>query len=187
MAQNALQVRVAGTGSIYLAPYGTTAPVDTATPLNAAFKEMGYTSDKGVDLEYTPKFGSVMSWQSLTALRQFPQSLDFKASFELEQWSSDVISAYFGGGSVITNPSESGGKLYSVSNTPSVDERAAVLEFFDGVQKYRIYIPRVIITDRGKVVLARTGAAMWQMTIAALPVDNNTALATLIIKDASFS
>jgi len=187
MANNALQVRIAQTGSVYLAPYGTAAPVDTATPLSATWQQLGYTSDKGVTLKFDVKFGDVTSWQSLSSLRKFVQSQAFTANFELEQTNSAVLSAYFAGASSITNPSESGGQLVNVSNNPGVDERAAVVEFFDGTQKYRVYIPRCIVTDRGDTPLSRTGAVMWVLTIEALAVDANTPIATFIIKDSSYA
>lgn len=187
MANNALQVRIAQTGSVYLAPYGTAAPVDTATALPAAWKQLGFVSDKGVTLGFAVKFGDVMSWQSLSSLRKFVQSQVLTAQFDLEQTNSDVLGAYFAGAASITNPNESGGQLVNVSNTPGVDERSAVIEFFDGTVKYRVYIPRCIVTDRGQTPIGRTGAVLWQLTIEALAVDSVTPIATLIIKDTNYA
>lgn len=187
MANNAQQVRIGQTGSLYLAPFGTAAPVDTATPLIAAYKQLGYTSDKGVELNFTVKFGDVGAWQSLVDIRKYISDLSFTLMAELEQTNSDVWSAFFAGATSITNPSEAGGQLLNVSNNPSVDERACVLEFFDGAVKYRVYIPRCIVTDRQKTTVSRTGAIVWGITIEAMAVDASTPIATLIVKDTNYS
>lgn len=187
MANNALQVRIAQTGSVYLATYGTALPVDTATPLIAAYKQLGFVSDKGVTLTFAVKFGDVMSWQSLSSLRKYVQTQTLTAQFELEQTNSDVLSAYFAGATSITNPNEAGGILVNVSNTPGVDERTGVIEFFDGTVKYRVVLARCIVTDRGQTPIGRTGAVLWQLTIEALAVDAVTPIATLIIKDSNYA
>lgn len=187
MAFNAPQVRIAQTGALYLAPYGTAAPVDTATALTTPWAQLGYASEKGADITFDVKFGDIKSWQSLVVLRKYVTDQGLSIAVELEQTNSDVLSAYFAGAAAVTNPNETGGKVLNVSNTPGVDERAAVLEFFDGTVKYRIYVPRCLVTDRGKTTASRGGATIWPITIEALAVDQNTPIASLIFKDSNFS
>lgn len=51
MTQNVQNVHAAkpiAGGAVWSAPYGTTAPTDATTPLDAAFKSLGYISDDGI-------------------------------------------------------------------------------------------------------------------------------------------
>lgn len=189
MAFNAQQTRVGITGHIYVATVGATAPTTSASAMPAGWSDVGYTSKKGVDWSYGIKFNPVEGWQSLTPFRYVPTGLEFTLDFELEQWNSTTLPFFFGSGTTTpqTNPNESGGQIYGVSNNPSVDERALCLEFDDGAQTYRAYLPRGIATTRGKSNASRQNEAILPVTFGALAIDGNTNLVTWLFKDANYS
>lgn len=189
MAYNAQQTRVGVTGHIYVASVGATAPTTSSSAMPAGWTEIGYTTKKGVDFNYAIKYNPIEAWQSLTPLRYVPTGLEFTLDFELEQWSSSTLPFFFGTGAAapVTNPNESGGLTYGVSNNPTVDERALVVEFNDGAQNYRAYVPRGIATTRAKANISRQNEVMLPITFGALAVDGNTNLVTWIFKDANFS
>lgn len=189
MPFNAQQTRVGVTGHIYVAAVGATAPTTSASAMPAGWTDVGYTSKKGVDVTYGIKFTAIEGWQSLLPFRYVPTGLEFTFDFELEQWNSTTLPFFFGTGTTVpvTNTNESGGETFGISNNPSVDERAICVEFDDGAQTYRAYIPRGLATNRSKFNLSRQNEAMLPVQYAALAVDGNTNLVTWLFKDANWS
>lgn len=47
-----------GPGELFVAEYGTTAPTDASTALNAAFQSVGFTED-GTEYEHTPRYEKI--------------------------------------------------------------------------------------------------------------------------------
>jgi hypothetical protein len=155
----------------------------------AGWSEIGYTTKKGVDITYGIKFAAIESWQSLLPVRYVPTGLEFLFDFELEQWNSNTVPFFFGQGATVpvANVNEAGGFIDAISNNPAVDERALCVEFDDGAQTYRMYVPRGLATTRAKFNLSRQNEAMLPVQYSALSVDGNTAMVTLIFKDSNYS
>jgi len=49
-------------GAIFRAPYGTPLPTDAMTPLDKAFKELGYASSDGWSRKITKAFNTINAW-----------------------------------------------------------------------------------------------------------------------------
>lgn len=64
MSNDADNVRVALTGSILMAPKGSTAPVDLDSAWDAAWTDLGFMSDDGVSMEYSTDVEDINAWQS---------------------------------------------------------------------------------------------------------------------------
>jgi hypothetical protein len=96
MALDATQIRVAGTGAIWLAPVGTTLPTDSTTALNAAYHNLGYAKT-GFTVTPSLKTTPVMGWQSTNILRNINTELSRKYGFELQQSNIDTVALAWGG------------------------------------------------------------------------------------------
>ena len=96
MTLDATQIRVAGTGAIWKAPVGSVLPTDSTSPLDAAYRNLGYAKT-GFTVTPSLKNTPVMGWQSTNILRNINSELTRKYGFELQQTNIDTLALAWGG------------------------------------------------------------------------------------------
>lgn len=165
MALNADNVRVGLNGNIYLAPKGTTAPVDLDTGWGVGWADLGYLSDDGVEMNYSTDTTDINAWQSLSPVRKVLTSVDMTLGFTAIELKTSTVTLYFPSATM----TDVGGSVHSLSipAAPDPDERAIGLEWIDGDIKNRLIIPRGEVTDRGAITIGRSDAVGLEMTISA--------------------
>lgn len=168
MALNSAEVRVAGTGHVYVAPSGTALPTDASAALGASWKDLGYVSEDGVAFKFGRETQDLNAWQGdkvrVITLRE-PKTVEFA----LMQSNSDVLTAAFGGGAV-TSPS-TGEYKFTPAAAGSNAERALVIEFVDGGITYRYAFARVQVEGDVSFTLTRGGAVTYPITFGVLASD----------------
>jgi hypothetical protein len=165
MSQNAAEVRIAGNGGLYVAPVGTALPTDPTEALNAAFIELGYSSEDGVTMTPARTIEKIKAWQSRQPVRTSVTEESITISTSLMQWNESTIAMFFGGGSVAV---ASGVYTYTPPAAGEIDERALVLEWIDGEYTYRLVSERAAASELGEVQLTSTAAAMLPITLELL-------------------
>lgn len=144
MALDALEVTVAGTGALYIAPVGSTLPAantDPTTTPNASFIEMGYIAEEGATLTSTPEISEFKAWQSSQAIRRGVKTRELQIAAKLLQWNETTVVKAFGGGSVV----DAGGfptYTFPVAGE-ALDEYAVILDVTDGDRHSRLVVPRM--------------------------------------------
>ncbi|MGI5408733.1 phage tail protein [Streptomyces chartreusis] len=166
MSLDSDNVRVALTGSILLAPVGTTGPTDLATAWGAGWVDLGYMSDDGVSMEYSTDVEDIGAWQSLSPVRRVLTSVDMTLGFTALELKASTITAYFPDSTITEVTADTVWRL-DIPAAPGPDERAVGLEWIDGNIKNRLVIPRAEITDRGAINLGRSSAVGLEMTVSA--------------------
>ncbi len=172
MSQNAEEITVALSGKVWVAPYsaGLTLPDDLATP-DAAFIDLGYTSEDGVTFSASPNVEDIMSWQKQTPVRRIVTGRDTSVAFTLEQTNLDTFALAFGGGTW-TEPTAGLYRYDPPADADLLSEYACVVDFADGDRNSRIVLMRATINDAVKTQLVRNNAAMLPITLAALTPDD---------------
>ena len=99
MPVDSKNIRIAGTGTVWLAPVGTALPTDSTTSLNAAFNNVGFLTD-GFEVNQEYKTKDVEVWQSLEVVRKFPTSISRKVSFEAVETNKQTASLAWGGATI---------------------------------------------------------------------------------------
>lgn len=163
------EVVVGASGRIYVAPVGTTLPTSPTSSLDAAFTDLGYTSEEGVTLSFTKNSEDVNVWQSAFPVRRLGVGFEASAAFTLRQWNADTVALAFGGGTVTED--DPGVYVYTPPSVEDVDERCAVIEWQDGTRTYRWVIARCTVSEGVETQLVRTGAADLPITLAVLGDD----------------
>ena len=97
----ASEIRVAGTGAVYVAPVGTAVPSTVNDALNAAFRNLGYVSTDGVRVARTMDTEQVNAWQAIAPLRYLITGVQLTAAFDLQQFNKDTLPLYLGGGTIV--------------------------------------------------------------------------------------
>jgi len=165
VANDGDNVRVGLTGSVYIAPKGTTAPVDLDTAWPAGWVDLGYLSDDGVELTYSTETEDINAWQSLSPVRKVLTGVDMTLGFTAIELKTTTMTLYFPS-ATMSDVSGTVHKL-SIPAAPAPDERAIGLEWIDGDIKNRLIIARGEVTDREALTLARSGAVGLGMTVSA--------------------
>lgn len=164
MTNQSSSVVVGGDGHVWVAPTATAAPTNTATALNAAFVDLGYCSEDGATFSDGKETVDIMAWQSFTPIKKLISTRTVTVSFVLRQWSQPTLEFALGG-DVVVNAAEF---KYTPPAASFIDERSLVLEWFDGDDIFRLYIPKGIVTETVETNIARTAAADLPITFTAL-------------------
>jgi hypothetical protein len=170
MSQDSDQITVALSGNVSVAPYssGLVLPTDLGA-LDAAFSNLGYTSEDGVTFSATPNIEEIRAWQKATPVRRIVTSRDVAAAFTLEQTNLDTFALAFGGGDWTSN---AGVYRYDPpADEDALAEYACVIDFSDGDRNSRIVIMRSTVNEAVETQLVRNNAAMLPVTLAGLTPD----------------
>lgn len=183
--QAASEIRVGANGTIYIAPSGTTPPVDILAAWPGAFVNIGFATEDGGKLARSMDTEMVKAWQSIGVLRYLITGVGLTCAFTLLQSDKDILPLYFGGGSVVT---QAAGKYkFDISSAPTVDERVFGLEWTDAALIYRFIMPRCMVTDTGETTVGRNDAIQWPFTISAMSPASGTVLGTILTNDPAFA
>lgn len=166
MAIDTSEIRVGVSGSVYVAPTGTTAPTDATTALDAAFVDLGAINEDGLGLAPSRSIEKVRAWQSSKAVRTIITEDELSLSFALQQWNEDSIALAFGGGTFsVANVTEA---KFVPPAAGTVDERSFVFEWVDGSLTSRLYVPKGMVTDVGEITVGKSGAIELALTVEVL-------------------
>jgi hypothetical protein len=141
MTLDATQIRVAGTGAIWLAPVGSTLPTDSTTALDAAYHNLGYAKT-GFTVTPSLKTTPVMGWQSTQILRLINTELSRKYGFELQQTNIDTAALAWGGTVV---PGTAGVYSITIPSAVTTMEHSLVIDWSDGTDNQRLVLPRAAV------------------------------------------
>lgn len=134
MALDPTEIVVAGDGRIYVAPVGTAEPADIDTAPSATWIDLGYTTEDGVEFTFDRETTEIMGWQSRDPLRTIATAEPKMIKFTMLQLNKDTWKFALGGG---TTSGSLGLYLYEPPTPGAVDERAMIVELWDGATKWR--------------------------------------------------
>lgn len=176
MALDSTQLRVAPSGHVSVAPFGTALPADVTTALNASFKELGYLSDDGVSITPAIDTTGIPVWQSAADALTIVTKANMDVKIVQMQLNQDTLSNYLFG-SAWTQVA--GIATLTLSSSPAAVQKSLVIEWTDDQAFiYRLILARVIFTDRDALQLNRSNASSLGMTMHAL--DNGGSFGSLL-------
>lgn len=186
MAIDADEIVVGASGSVHVGAVGSTGPTDIETALDAAFTDLGYVSEDGVEITPGMDVNEVPAWQSFYPVRRIVTGRTLEIGFTLLQWNEESIKLAFGGGSVATTAGPPAYYTYSPPDPSTIDSRALVVEWADGTKGYRLHVPKVLVTDTSALSLNRTDPAGLALTFSVQATDGSDEF-TLITDDPAFA
>ena len=160
MPGTAGQLVVAGTGTIWLAPYGTTLP-DGSTAvletLDAAFVDLGYTTEDGATIVDGVTVEDQKAWQTPYPVRRLVTDYTGSVAFDLLQWSKDIWEQVVHG--VVTEPVADVVHKFTPTRDGIAPEKSLILDFTDAPFEYRYVVPKVGLATDMEIPLTRTSVA----------------------------
>lgn len=172
MANNAANVNVATTGAVSVAPEGTSGPTTAISALNVAFKQVGYISSDGVTETRDRSTSNIVAWQNSDVVRTVITEASLKLQFSMLETNAESIKLFYGAavsgtdGSVSIIPGQTGGR------------QAFVVDYVDGANMVRLYVPHGEVVEVEDSVLSSGDAVMYGVTIQAYPDATSGASAT---------
>lgn len=186
MAQNTDEIKVLAEGDLYVAPVGTKLPESVSDVLDAAFVNLGLTSDEGVTFAHGSEVEDIMSWQRLTPSRRIVTSRSFSAATQLQQYNRENFAIAFGGGDW-TEPKAGVYRYDPPADADPLAEYAVVIDGQDGERKDRAVIMRATIEGEVETQFVRNAAALLPVTFQALTPDEEDAPWYYLSNDEAFA
>ncbi|WP_395362583.1 phage tail protein [Streptomyces sp. YH02] len=193
---NSSEIRVAGTGKLYVANVGTNAPAfGTGEPSAdwTGWTDLGFTTGDGVTFSKKDKLEPIDSWQSVSPIHYIYSARDLSLKFSMLQFNENTLPFFMGGGKVEADPAASTETFkYEIAERPYADARALGLEFTDvkagttNAVTYRFIIPRGQVTASDDIKLARKAASTLGITFSAMSSADGKPLATFLMRDSQY-
>jgi hypothetical protein len=161
MAGDAANPRIWQSGDVYYGAIGTTAPTDTTTALNAAYKAVGLLSEDGVTEAREEDSNDYYAWGSIlvrTVRSRHRRSFSFVA---LENNKDLWVLLNPGSATPVTAT----GTTTRIVKVPTPNPQAFVFHMVDGTNIRRIVIPRGEVTEVGDTVMGQTDMEMREITV----------------------
>lgn len=163
-SKQATHVVVAGTGTVWVAPEGSTLPADLAPPA-APFVDVGYIGEDGTTLTFSRDQEDVNAWQSTDPVRVLVTAEPKTVAFELLEFDREAISLAFRGGTWSGTASP---YTYTPPNAGASDVRAMIIDAYDGASHFRYVFPRVQLQGDVESTLAKSDAVRLPLEFAVL-------------------
>lgn len=163
MAKNIENIRIYGddASGVWVAPKGTTGPVDLAVPA-VGFVEVGWLSEDGVDEAVSQDATTYRGWQGAKVLRRKITSSD--RTFRVQCLEENAVTmglAYRGQVATTTT----GVTKIEVKNQTKQDDRAWVLDFIDAAVTKRYVVPSGSYEMTGTIPHRNGGITILEFTI----------------------
>lgn len=157
-------------GSVFRAPVGTALPTDAISPLDEAFKDLGYCSEDGLTNADSISGGSIKAWGGDNVLNYQDSKTDTFKYKLIEAMNVEVLKTVYGDENV-TGDLATG--IHIESNAKEHEDYAWVFNMlYSGGYAKRIVVPCAKVTAVGEIVYKDNGAVGYDTTIAATPDEN---------------
>lgn len=162
MTKNLANIRIYGDADsvVYLAPKGTTLPVDLVAPA-AAFQDLGWLSEDGVDITRESSSNDFTAWQGGTIVRSKVSGVKDTIKVVCLEETAITLGLLYPGS---TSTTTTGTTKISVPGGSSSNEKALVVDFMDDAVTKRYAIPRAEVTGTGTVSHKNTDMTMYEFT-----------------------
>lgn len=163
MAKDLANIRIYGddASAVYVAPKGTTGPVDLAA-VSASYKEVGWLSEDGVDVERNEDVAEFKAWQGGKVVRKKVTSVDDTFKFQALEENLVTTGLYYKGQAPVVT---TGVAKITVTNQSKSDERAFVIDFVDGTVSKRYVIPSGEVSERATIPHKNTDMTLYEYTV----------------------
>lgn len=168
-AQNVSFGKPKAVGGVWIAPKGTTAPIDGTTALTAAYVNMGYISEDGYVQSIETDTEEIKAWGGdivLTSQSSYKET----HTVNFIETNVDTLKAIYGA----ANVTENAGKITVNSKSTPLDECVVVIELaLTGGRVKRVVIPHATIADRsGDITYSDSEAVVYPAKFSAAPDSN---------------
>ena len=161
--------------AVWMAPLGSTAPVDLAAP-TTPFVDLGWLSDEGINLADKPEQSDFYAHQGGTLVASVVTKDERTIKFQCLESTAKQLGLYFSGLTITTTGSAPnqyhGGEVKgsrSLSRAFIFDDYAINQSLPGGAPIHERYvIPKGVVSDKAELVFKRDEMRVWEYTVKIL-------------------
>lgn len=154
-------------GAIFRAPIGTALPTDASTPLDPAYKNLGFASEDGVTNSNSPQTEDTYAWGGTPVMSVVTEKPDTWKVTLIESLNAEVLKTVYGDANVTVNESEG-----TITVKATAGEIAQAVYVFDMILKgnalKRVVIPVGSLGEVGDIVYKDDAPIGYEITIKAM-------------------
>lgn len=152
-------------GAVFRAPAGSKLPTDATTPLDGAFKCLGYCGEDGLTNKNTADTKDIKAWGGDVVLTASEGKKDTFAFKLIEILNVEVLKAVYGDKNV--SGTLATGIVVKANNAPQEECSWVVEMLLNGGAVKRIAIPQAAVTEVGEIVYKDDEEIGYDTTITA--------------------
>lgn len=162
-------------GAVYVAPKGTTMPVGLVAPA-AAFVEVGWISEDGVNIAKEVESSTFPAWQGAKVVKRKPTSQSDSFTFTALEENPAVLQLFLPGATANT---ATGTTTITPSQGLIANEHAFVIDFYEGADRKRYNVTLGSVVEYGDVPHQNSELTAYQFTVEILDYTIITNIAAL--------
>lgn len=167
MAKNQANIRIFGDDgdAVYVAAKGATFPTALAAPA-VAFSEIGWLGEDGINLDQSLTVNKFNAHQGGAQIRQKKSGVERSFTFQALEETAITLGLYYPGITGVTSgtaPNQV--TTFSVPAGSRSDERAWIVDSFDGTVQKRHNIPVGEVGETGTISHTNSGLAIYEFTV----------------------
>ena len=158
------------TGAICTAPIGTALPTSASDILNTAFKDSGYVSDDGLELNIDISTNDIADWAG-SIIRKVAKSSDNTIDFSLISADKEGLCQCFGDENVTATAANAthGAQLAVSLGATLPAPKSWAFKMKDGIHKVLLVLPNAQLTKWGKINFKASDAIKLNPTLSCYP------------------
>lgn len=165
-----------GTGLMWVAVSGSTAPTDASSALAAAWKNVGMISEDGLGGKVNTSSKDIKAYGSIQIQRKIITESSLSFDITMIETNSRSQELYWGLALNSISPTVGTGAFSFTFGTYTRQLFAAVFDIIDGTNRLRYYCPQVEVTDRKDFKVANADGIQWGVTLTAYPNSSGVTL-----------
>jgi len=158
-----------GTGLVWMAPTGSTAPTDASTALAAAWKNMGGMEETGVSIKQATTTTKKKFYGSPATQRTLVTDQETTVEATFGETNPRVMEIFWKKALNSIVPTAVTGAWATTGGSYTRQLYALVVDMVDGVNRLRFYFPSVEVTNQGDIKIANSETVAWGVTFTAYP------------------
>lgn len=165
-----------GTGLVWMAPTGSTAPTDSGTALAAAWKNMGGITEAGVSIKQNVSSDKKKIYGSTAIQRVIVKEREYTVGTSFAETNARTQEVFWQQALNSISPTVSTG-AYSISvGSQTRQLYALVVDMIDAANRQRFYFPQVEVTEQGELKIGNGETLEYQVTMSAYPNTSGVAM-----------
>lgn len=162
MAKDLANIRIYGDtdSAVWIGAVGVTFPTGLAAP-TTGWTELGWLSEDGVNVGTEQDSSAYNAWQGGKVVRRRITSSEDTFTFQALEENEAVMGLYLPG---MVLDTVTGVTTITPQDGYSADERAFILDFFDGDVQKRYNVARGEVFERGEIPHQNTDMTMYEFT-----------------------
>ncbi|GAA2636903.1 hypothetical protein GCM10010399_82540 [Dactylosporangium fulvum] len=158
-----------GTGLVWMAPTGSTAPTDATTALAVAWQNMGGITEAGISVKQSLSTTKKKFYGSTSIQRTLVTEQEMTIDVVFGETNARVMEVFWRKALNSITPTAVTGAFGTTGGNYTRQLYALVADMVDATNRMRLYFPQVEVTAQTDLKIANSESLDWGVTLTAYP------------------